>query len=52
MRGEEGARRSGPEGQALRHVLWRIFRCVLRHVLRRVLYVLILNVSLKGKLGG
>jgi len=43
--GEEGARRPGPEGQGLRHVLWQI----LRNVLRRVLYVLVLHVSPKGR---
>jgi len=47
-RGGEGARRPGPEGQVLRHVLWY----VLRNVLRRVLHVLVLHVSSKGGLGG
>jgi len=43
-RGEEGARRPGPEGQVLRHVLWH----VLRSALRRVLGVPVLHVSTKG----
>ena len=44
-RGEEGARRPGPEGQVLRHVL----RNAPRNALRRVLHVLILHVSPKGR---
>ena len=35
-RGEEGARRPGPEGQVLRHVLWHVLRnalCCVVHVL-------------------
>jgi len=45
---EEGARRPGLEGQVLRHVLWH----VLRSALRRVLHVLVLHVSPKGRRGG
>ena len=40
-RGREGARRPGPVGKVLRHVLWY----VLRNALRRVLHVLVLHVS-------
>ena len=40
-RGEEGARRPGPEAQVLRYVLWH----VLHNALRLVLYVLDLHVS-------
>jgi len=47
-RGGEGARRPGPEGQVLRHVLWQ----VLRNVLRRIVHVLVLHVSPKGGRGG
>ena len=47
-RGEEGARRPGPEGKVLRHVPWH----VLRNVVRRVLHVLVLHVSPKGRRGG
>jgi len=46
---EEGARRPGPEGQVLRHVLWHALRNALRHALRCVLHVLVLHVSPKGK---
>ena len=38
---EDGARRPGPEGLVLRHVLWSTLRHVMRRVLRRVLYVLV-----------
>jgi len=38
-RGEEGARRPGPEGQVLRHVLWCVLRRILHHALRLVLHV-------------
>jgi len=48
-RGEESARRPGPEGQVLRHVLWHVPRHVPRHVLRRVLHVPVLHVSPRGK---
>ena len=41
-RGEEGARRPGPDGQVKRHVLWHVLWHVLRNVLRRVLYVPVL----------
>ena len=44
-RGEEGARHPGPEGQVLRRVLWNAF-C---NALRRVLHVLVLHVSPKGR---
>ena len=48
-RGEEGARRPGPEAQVLRHVLWH----VLHSTLRRVLHVLVLHVSPRaGVVGG
>ena len=46
-RGEEGARRPGPVGQFLRHVMWHdlrnALRSALRNVLRRVLNVLVLH---------
>ena len=44
-RGEEGARRPGPEAQVLRHVLWH----VLRNTLRRVVHVLVLHVSANSR---
>ena len=47
-RGEESARRPGPEGQVFRRVLWY----VLRYVLRRVLRVFSLHVLPKGRQGG
>ena len=47
-RGEEGARRPGPEGQFLHHAL----RHALRNALRRVLDVLVLHVSPKESVGG
>jgi len=47
-RGEEGARSPGPEGEVLRHVPWY----VLRNAGRRVLHVLAIHVSPKGKCGG
>jgi len=40
-RGDEGARRPGPVGQVLRHVLWH----VLHNALRCVLYVPVLHVT-------
>ena len=46
--GEEGARRPGPEGQVLRHVLWH----VPRNALRRVVHVPVLHVSPKSSSGG
>ena len=51
-RGEEGARRAGPEGQFLHHVLRHALRNALRNVLRRVLDVLVLHVSPKESVGG
>ena len=51
-RGEEGARRPGPEGQFLHHVLRHALRNALRNVLRRVLHVLVLHVSPKESVGG
>ena len=51
-RGEEGARRPGPEEQFLHHVLRHALRNALRNVLRRVLDVPILHVSPKGSVGG
>jgi len=52
-RGEEGARRPGPEGIVLRHVLWHVLRSVLRSVLHRILHVaFVLHVSPKGRRGG
>ena len=50
-RGEEGARRPGPEGQFLHRVLRHALRNALRNVLRRVLDVLVLHVSPKGSVG-
>ena len=59
-RGEEGARRPGPEGKFLHHVLRHALRNALRNVLRRVLrrvrhglvpHVLVLHVSPKGSPG-
>ena len=50
-RGEEGARRPGPEGQFLHHVLRHALRNALRNVLRRVLDVLVLHVSPKESVG-
>ena len=51
-RGEEGARRPGPEGQFLHHVLRHALRNALRNALRRVLDVLVLQVSPKESVGG
>jgi len=51
-RGEEGARRPGPEGQFLYHDLRHALRNALRNVLRRVLYVPVLHVSPKESAGG
>ena len=51
-RGEEGARRPGPEGQFLHHALRHALRNALRNVLRRVLDVLVLHVSPKDSAGG
>ena len=51
-RGEEGARRPGPEGQFLRHVLWHTLRSTLRNALRHVLDVPVLHVSPKESAGG
>ena len=51
-RGEEGARRLGPEGQFLYHVLRYALRNALRSVQRRVLDVLVLHVSPKESAGG
>jgi len=51
-RGEEGARRLGPEGQFLNHVLRHALRNALRSVLRRVLDVPVLHVSPKESVGG
>jgi len=51
-RGEEGARRPGPEGQFLHHVLRHALRNALRNVLRRVLDVLVLHVPPKESVGG
>ena len=50
-RGEEGARRPGPEGQFLHHVLRHALRNALRNVLRRVLDVLVLHVLPKESAG-
>jgi len=36
----------------VRHVLWHVLRSAFRHVLRRVLHVLIFHVSPKGSEGG
>ena len=44
----QGARRPGSEGRVLRRVLWH----VLRNALRRVLHVLVLHVSPKGRRRG
>ena len=49
---EEGARRPGPEGQFLHHVLRHALRNALSNVLRRVLDVLVLHVSPKESVGG
>jgi len=51
-RGEEGARRPGPEGQFLRHVLWHALRNSLRNSLHFVLNVLVLHVPPKESVGG
>ena len=51
-RGEEGARRPGPEGQFLHHVLRHALRNALHNALRRVLDVLVLRVSPKESVGG
>ena len=51
-RGEEGARRPGPKGQFLYHVLRHALRNALRNALRRVLDVLVLHVSPKESVGG
>ena len=51
-RGEEGARRPGPEGQLLHHVLRHALRSALRNALRRVLDVLVLHVSPRVGVGG
>jgi len=51
-RGEEGARRPGPEGQFLYHVLRNALRNVFRNVLRHVLDVPVFHVSPKESVGG
>jgi len=50
-RGEEGARRPGPEGQFLHRVLRHALRNALRNALRRVLDVPVLHVSSKESVG-
>ena len=51
-RGEEGARRPGPEGRFLHHALRHAFRNALRNALRRVLDVLVLHALPKKSVGG
>ena len=55
-RGEEGARRPGPEGKflyhALKHALRNTLRNALRNALRRVLDMPVLHVSPKESVGG